>query len=206
MVMTLDKVQTKHSSGYNYWTEKEKDIIRLRYNSHNTKDIQNDLVNECGSYRTLHAIQRQAKDIGVAYKNPANRIWDKRELDILHSMLGKNNYYAISKAIGTRDKNAVKRYCHRHGLTFMGKDGWYNCKEVSMIIGRSEYYVQSLLRCGRIIGQKLASDNPVDIHYQWRITEKELKKFICKYPMELTGRNCDIVQIVSMLAPKFKRK
>jgi hypothetical protein len=69
--------------------------------------------------------------------------------------------------------------------------------------GVGEVVSQNWIRYGKLIATKNTASK--DSH--WHINEDNLRKFIIKYPAELTGRNIDLIQVVSILCPdEFKIK
>jgi excisionase family DNA binding protein len=81
------------------------------------------------------------------------------------------------------------------GIRLLQRNERYTLNEVSEMLGVWDKTVYMWIKNGKLAATK--SGDPTLSH--WNITRNDVRKFIIRYPTELTGRNVDMVQIVDIL-------
>jgi len=133
---------------------------------------------------------------GYPVINP-RRCWSDKDLDDLYELSDEFSLPEIAKKLN-RTEDSVKRKLVKLKISRRTRSGWFTEEEVCNILGCDHRWVQSR-------GLLMSPSNPDKPPRKgkscpWKITEKDLKKFIQEHPEDLIGRKIDIVMIIDILA------
>ena len=177
------------------WTEEEREIVRQEYR--NTHKSRRELAAKLGV--TEYAVAAQVSRMGLG-KRTDRRPWTPEEDELLRELIPRKSVPGIARTMG-RSVNAVTVRAKRIQASRRVRDGWYTKREVCEILGMTHKWVQRRIESGRLKATWHHERQPQqDGSGSWHIEEKDLKRFIRRYPEELNGRNVDLVQVVAILA------
>ena len=182
------KVDTKHK-----WIDEERDIVRREYDGTNL--CAQRIASKIGV--TLYAVKGQLQMLGIAQDK--SRRWTDREIEILSEMITQYSLITIAKRLH-RSVNSVGIKAKRLGCSRRARDGWYTKKEACEIFGVDHHKVQRWIDNNELEASWHSDIKPVKNGGAcWHITTEALRDFIVRHSFELTGRNVDLFQIVSIL-------
>jgi hypothetical protein len=197
LVTATKLVLTKISRHYK-WTPEELEIVRLNYkgSKNSVIIIQRLIKDKYGIDRTYKAIQQKAEGIGLAIK--IFTVWSEEEKEQLKSMVGEYSTDNIAKKLG-RTISSVQNETYVLGLKLAhtNRSEWYTKEDLQHIFGVASESIEKWIQHGFINYSKFNK-------YIYKFTVKQVRDFIMKYPMELTGRNIDLVQIIDIICPKYQ--
>ncbi len=177
------------------WTEDERDFVRLNYKQDN--ESKRYIANRLGV--SYHAVSGQVAKMGLA-KRSGRKSWDEKQDDQLQELIFKHSASRVA-VIMNRSENSIVVRSKRLGLHRRFRDGWYTKTEACEILGVDHKRVQSWIDCGALYAEYHNGHKPQKNGMSmWHIPEKSIYNFLRKCPQELNGRNCDIIQIVEILA------
>ena len=183
-------VRTNHR-----WTEEEREVVRRDYRQ--THKSRRELAAKLGV--TEYAVAGQVSRMGLG-KRTDRRPWTPEEDERLRELIPQKSATRIAKILH-RSINAVTVRAKRLRESQRVRDGWYTKREVSEILGMDHKWVQRRIDAGRLKATWHHGRQPrQNGGGSWHIEEKDLKRFIRRYPHELNGRNVDLVQVVGILA------
>lgn len=195
--MVFQLIDSPHLSGKSpVWSEGEKEIVRQYYDSTPASRslIADNILRKFNIRRTPEAIRRQASCLGLT--NSHYTKWSPDEIKLLEDMIGTYNTKQLAARLGRTQKSVIKK-CQDLGLSMAIRNDWYTKSEVAHILGVGDKTVQKWINAGKLTACHHNPQNPD--HSVWHININALRKFICRYPTELTGRNVDILQLVTIL-------
>ena len=171
------------------WTEDDIEEMRLHYKQNPTAIAY--LAKKLE--RSIYAIRAKAAELG--YVKSGRRFWSEDEDEILRDNVGRYNVAKIADILH-RSHNAV--ILHMKALKLHRKDriDWYTTTEAASILGCSRQKIKMLIDDKKL---SVVPRNGKESHDIWEISRDSFKKFICRFPGELQGRNVDIVQVVDIL-------
>lgn len=169
------------------WTTEEEDVLTQNYK-------QNDKTARMIGVMlglTKDAVKCKANRMGLSNVN-TKIVWSKEEERKLETLAGKYTTSTIGRKLG-RSVCAIARRTELLHISRRTRDGWFTQDAVCKIFGVGHHWLQHRIKSGELKATK-------DGSWEWRITEKDLKLFIRKHPMDLNGRNIDMLMIVDILA------
>jgi hypothetical protein len=179
------------------WTPEELEILRLNYKGTKVSAIiiGQLIKDKYGIDRTKKGIQQKASSIGLAKK--IFTLWDDTEKEQLKSLVGECSTKEISDKLG-RTIGSIHNQAYALGLKLAhtNRCEWYTKEDLLHIFGVASESIE------RWIKQRFINYSKFN-NYIYKFTVKQVRDFIMKYPMELTGRNIDLVQIIDILCPKY---
>jgi len=120
--------------------------------------------------------------------------WKDSEDKYLREHVGFLSYGAMGKHL-KRSMAKVAKRCEFLKIDKDYRDGWFNTTDVAFGFGCTNQHIRDL-----IYDKKLkAKQDKDDKKDNWVIKREAIYKYITQYPMELEGRNCDMVFIVDIL-------
>jgi hypothetical protein len=125
-------------------------------------------------------------------------VWTDEQVAKLEQMAGKYTANQIASKL-KRTKSSVNHKLRDLGLSGYDKNDWYSMKDVCYILGVSD---DTFLRW--VKSRKLKASYHGDNSNVFHVDLVDLKRFIIRYPLELTGRNVDMSQIVVILTSEDK--
>lgn len=182
---------------WHQWTEDQEDIVRRDYKG--THASARAIAENIGLGITEFQVRRKAYTMGLAKKTD-RRPWDPEQDDMLRELMPRYSVNYVSKVM-RRSINSVVVRAKRLGLHLRNHDGWYTKKEVGEILGVEHRWVQRRIDSGILKATYHNGRRPTNHgSAMWHIEEKDLCRFIRRYPQDLEGRNVDIITIVEILA------
>lgn len=192
-MVTAEKLDFKKVGNRTVWTPEELEILRINYKGtgNSVIIIQKLIKDKYGIDRTKKGIQQKASGIGLAKKMVA--FWNDEEKEQLKSLAGECSTKEISDKLG-RTIGSIQNQAYALGLklSHTNRCEWYTKEDLLHIFGVASESIERWIKQG-FINYSRFND------YIYKFTVKQVKDFIMKYPMELTGRNVDLVQFVSIL-------
>ncbi len=180
-------------TGY-IWTESEQEILKKRYTgtTPNILSLQKALYENSGIMRNPHAIRKMATKLQLT--RPTKHPWTEDQIKLLEQLVGKFSAPIISHRVN----HSVSSVCNKAnelGLKLLQRYDWYTLNETAEILGVWRETVLKWIEHGKL----KTSRNTDKEKSTWHITSKQLHDFIVRYPMELTGRNVNMVHLVEIL-------
>lgn len=182
------------SSGLD-WTPPEHSIVRLYFKgTRESIDFITQVIQDrFGIYRSYDAVRHQAKLMGLT-KCKGLR-WGKKDAELITELAGKYTAKQIARKLN-RSLHAIHSKARKLGVVLdsCSRNDWYTLCDLMEIFGVADSTINNW------VSQKLLKCTKYD-EGTYKFQSKDVKSFICKYPMELTGRNVDLLQIVGILCP-----
>ncbi len=177
------------------WTEDEKEIVRRDYRGTNASAQM--IAVMLGV--SFNGVKGQVQKLGVA-KNTDRKRWSLEEEEQLRELITVYPTQKIAR-IMKRSINSVSVRAKRLGLSRRLRDGWFTKKEVCEILGVGHKWLQKRIDSGALKAKphKQGSIPQKGGGAMWEIKAMDLREFIIKHPMELQGRNVDMVLVVDLL-------
>lgn len=180
------------------WNDDELNIVRLHYhgNISSIRCIIKLIKDKFGVLRTYDAVRHKATQLGLTRRK--GYVWTDEQVAKLEQMAGKYTANQIASKL-KRTKSSVNHKLRDLGLSGYDKNDWYSMKDVCYILGVSD---DTFLRW--VKSRKLKASYHGDNSNVFHVDLVDLKRFIIRYPLELTGRNVDMSQIVVILTSEDK--
>jgi len=177
------------------WTEEERLIVRRDYQG--DKASCQAIADALGV--SFYAVKGQASKMGISFQDRQN--WTRQAEDKLRQLMPRYAPIRVAKMMH-RSINSVVLKSKRLGISRKTRDGWYTKLEVCEILGVDHKWLQKRIDSGAL---KARYHSPYRRPGRlgmamWEIDEKDLVRYIRRYPEDLKGRNIDIIQIVELLA------
>jgi hypothetical protein len=192
LVMTLQKPTNIKPR----WQPGEMEILRLHYNStvKNRKYIRDLILAEFGVDRSLTSIQDKASSMSIT--RPMFVKWTKEEEKKLEDWAGTYSTQTIADKLSRR-VGSVEKKCHELKIKLHARmrHGWYTISDINSIFGVSDSTVHKWINSKKLKNEEFNG-------FIYKVTQKNLREFVINYPMELTGRNVDMAQLVEILCTK----
>ena len=185
------------------WTDDEKEIVRARYqgNKQSERDIAAQLSQLGNGTVTPSMVSHMVNRLGIrkVIYGP-ERAWTPEEDERVEELAQKMPVDRIAHFLG-RTPTAVRVRMTRTGVSAVNRTGWYTKREVTQILGVDHKIVQRWIDAGALKANwyREGSKPQQGRSAEWQIQEEDLKDFIRKHAIELTGRNVDLFTIVNML-------
>ena len=133
---------------------------------------------------------------GVPSRQP-RRSWTSEELELLPELAEGLSVLDIARKLD-RSENSVKTKLLRLHVSRRNRSGWFTEQEVCEILGVDHKWLK----------RRPIKMVPFDCNHHprkgkstpWKITETDLKDFICTYPEEIASKDFDFVMVVDILA------
>lgn len=179
-----------------HWTDEEREIVRRDYKGTNASAEA--IAHRLGNGITKWAVKGQVQMIGLAKVHRNG--WSPEEDERLGQLITRYAPNTVAKMMG-RGVNSVVVRAKRLGYSRRVRDGWFTKTEVCEILGVDHKWVQQRIDAGQLKASWHNGTKPTNKGSAcWHIAEQDLKAFIQRYPLELTGRNVDLFTIVEILA------
>lgn len=176
-----------------HWNESERIIVRRDYQG--TNDSARRIAQRLGV--SFNGVKGQIQKLGIA--KIRHYRWTPEEDMRLRELLGEYAPITVAKLM-KRSVNSVTVHSKRLGIYRRYRDGWYTKNEVREIFGVDHKWVQARIDNGALGASWHHEHRPQkNGGGSWHISEKSLREFIKNHSYELTGRNVDLIQIVSIL-------
>ena len=201
MTTMLVKAGRKGGSAHKHkWADDERDIVRRDYNGHNQSAhfIADKLTYMTGDKITFNAVKGQVAMMGISQnKSPA---WTEKEIEILIEMITQYSPITIARRLH-RSVNAVVLKSKGLGYSRRIRDGWFTKKDVCEILGVGHKKVQGWIDSGALEATWHSNIKPgKNGGACWHITTEALRGFIISHPIELMGRNVDLIVLVQLVS------
>lgn len=179
-------------TGY-LWTEKEIEIVKKCYkgNKQNVLEIQKQLKYFCGVDRSTCAISKMAQKLDLTRRRICYT-WSENDDILLENMAGSHTAQQIATKLKKSIHSVYHRASEKHICLYIKHD-IYSVQRIADMLGVWENTVL------RWIKEKSLKAIPHDHKTHWQISREDLRDFIINHPVELTGRNLDMLQIVDIL-------
>lgn len=182
--------KSKKISSGNNWSEEDKNYVRENYR--HTWESAQQVANVLK--RTPIAVQCMA---GILHlHNRVRNNWKKEEDEFL-----VENYADKSLAFLTgklsRSRNSI--YCRAEALGIVRHDrnACFTIHELVSVLGVAHRTIKSWVDSGQLKCEiEKPESGPV---FRYRITRQNLKVFLKKHPLELQGKNVDMVWLIDTL-------
>jgi hypothetical protein len=181
------------------WTDEERQIVRRDYKGNNAsaEAIARYLSALTGDRITIWAVRGQVQKLGIAKIMRKN--WDPEEDERLAELISTYPPAKVAKMMH-RGINSVVLRAKRLGCSRRARNGWFTKKDVCGICGVDHHIVQRWIDQGLLKASWHNDRRPQkDGSAYWHIEEKDFKRFVCRYPGELQGRNVDLIVLVDIL-------
>jgi len=123
--------------------------------------------------------------------------WTDKDGKKLIDFAGKYPIAIIAKKMG-RTEGSVSCKMKRLGLINRHRIDCYSLSDLVVVLGMGREKILNFIESGKL---KATNNDPKErIGIRWHIEEKDLIKFIRKYPSVLQGRNVDMLWLVDILA------
>jgi hypothetical protein len=176
------------------WSEDDLEVVRRDYEG--TRRSCEAIGAKLGV--SSDAVYEQVQALGLA--SPQRMPWSREDIERLQELIHKYPLHRIAGMMG-RSVNSVRKKTTKVKLRLRSRDGGYTLNEVCEILGVDHHWARARIDCGSLRATWQNGKKPAQAGSSpWRITEKDLKKFIITYSDELLGRNVDIQQIVWICA------
>lgn len=187
--------------GHGYeWSSEEKEILKKYYNGTKASlpGLQKMLYEKSGVLRNFDTIRKMAGNLKLTILKRAK--WTESEIKLLETLAGTCNSEALvnefkNKLHSNRTPRAICGKASELGIRLLQRNDRYTLMEIAEMLGVWGKTVSMWIRTEKLVANKF-TDKPIS---HWNITRENLRKFIIRYPTELTGRNVDMVQIVDIL-------
>ena len=177
------------------WTDEDREIIRRDY-AHTLASAEA-IALKLGV--SVYALKGQVAALGIA-KRTNWQPWAPEDDRRLKRLLARYNTRRVA-AIMHRSVNSVVSRAKRIHLHRRTRYGWYTKMEVCEILAVDHHWLQRHIDSGALKATYHNGRRPTHRGLaMWHIDKKDLSTFIRRYPVELTGRNVDLLQIVDILA------
>jgi len=189
----------RKKSGTNFnWSPEEDEIVRLHYKGvvESVRQISQTIYTKFGITRSHDSIVHRASTL-LLTKNICTK-WTTEEEEKLANMAGKYSTSYICKILG-RSVGSIQRKCHDLNLSrdTRQRDGWYILSDLPHIFGVSFKTIYRWIDEGKLKGTQYDGRT-------LKFSRKNLKAFYCRWTLELSGRNVDLLQIREILCPDYK--
>ncbi|HUV51634.1 MAG TPA: helix-turn-helix domain-containing protein [Dehalococcoidia bacterium] len=191
----MAKNYTRNNKNNHRWTEDETLIVRRDYKG----DKASTQAIADGLGVSFYAVKGQVSKMGITFQD--RQYWTKREEERLRELMPRYAPTRVAK-IMHRCLNSVVLKSKRLGISRRTRYGWFTKQEVCEILGVDHKWLQKRIDSGSLKARyHYPYHKPGKLGMaSWEIDEKDLVRYIRRYPQDLMGRNVDIIQIVEMLA------
>jgi hypothetical protein len=164
-------------------------------NKQSVYKIMREIKNKYGIDRTYSAVRNEVTELHLTkHKNYPE--WTPEKEEKLAELAGKHTLKQLGKILGhTRDSVAHKMQAMK--MSNYCRDGWYTVKDLMYIFGVCDETVNRWIKRD-MLKAKSFGDTKVK-----KIDQKELKKFVLKYPVELTSRNIQLALYNAIISPEY---
>ena len=185
------------------WTDEEKELIRARYTGtkQSARVIAEQLSQLGNGVVTAPMVSHMLDRLNLRRVTYGpERAWTPEEDEKIEELSQKMPIDRIAHYLG-RTPTAVRLRMTRTGVSAVNRVGWYTKSEVMQILGVDHRIVQRWIDSGALKANWYREGHKPGPHgmSEWQIQEEDLKDFIMKHSIELTGRNVDLFTIVTML-------
>jgi hypothetical protein len=208
--MVVKTIQNNLINGHR-WTPEELDLIRVEYKGtlKSAEIIAKRISALTGDTISSQAVKKQAVNNGLTTRRC--KIWDDKELEYFIKLIGKYSMKDMlrkMKAAGyKRTMKSLDAKLSELNMKADDRDGWYTKVEVCEILGVGRETVQKWIDSKSLKATYHHGVEPTKDcgRAYWHIEESDLRDFIIKHSMDLTGRNVDLFQIVTILMSDRER-
>lgn len=176
------------------WTEDEKEYVRVNYRR-NGKSLE---LIALHLNRTADSITSQISRQGLTNGRENYKKWSEDDLEFLRENYGEITADKLQRVLN-RSMSTITKKAWKLGLKRFTRSDWYTIEDASKIFGVGLRTARQWIDSGKLNADKVynLNDGRVRVH---RISKDGMRKFIRRYPMELQGRNLDVVQLVEILS------
>lgn len=181
-------------SQFKYWTEEEIKIVKLHYKGkhQNIKTIMQLIKDKCHINRSYYAIRHEASNLGLT-KNKG-KIWTTNQEKELINYAGSYTPQQIAFKM-KRTLSSIHHKMQDLGLNGRDRIDWYTMGDVCEILGVCDDTFNRWVKSGKLKASFISEKSTI-----YQVGLEDLRNFIRRYPLELTGRNVDMSQIVQILS------
>jgi len=182
------------------WTEEERLIVRRDYKG--THASAKEIGDRLGV--SFLAVRGQVLRMGITFQD--RHYWTPKQDEQLRTLMPRYAPRRVAHMMH-RSLNSVVVRAKRLGISRRTRDGWYTKQDVCEILGVDHKWLQRRIDSGALKARYHYPYHKPGILGMacWEIDEKDLVRYIRRYPQELIGRNVDIIQIVELLAGLLNR-
>lgn len=195
--MVLQTISNPICKYQQLWTQQELDFLKVSYKGTkgNVFSVQQSIKRMFGIDRTYYAIRHKAKDLELTKHR--SRKWSKLQESELENLASEMPVKKIALKMN-RTLHSIRNKCNELGIKTgtPGRCNWYTQQDLVHIFGVCNTTILRWIKNKELIADKQGSS--------YKISIKDLRNFIIKYPFEFTGRNVDMIQIVDILTSNVK--
>ena len=160
--------------------------------------IQTVIRDRLGIDRGYDAVRHAAARIGITCRK--GTFWTEEDVAFLEEMACTMTPLQISNKLH-RSISSIYHKAYKQGIQLgsTSRHDWYNLEDLMEIFSVTSDTIHKWVKDG-LLKQSIYN------HATRRFEQKDVKSFICKYPMMLNGRNVDLCQLVDILVPNDKSK
>lgn len=180
--------------GYHLWTEADDDAVRREYDG--TWQATDRIALRLGV--SFYAVKGRAARLGVSRSLRPD--WTAKEVAFLETYAKQHSAQWIAARLPGRSLVAVNVKIKRLGLSRRERDGWYTKTEACQILGVEHRWIQARIDRGELKATHHHGERPgQDGGRLWNIEVAALRAFVLNNLESLSGRNVDLVGLVSLL-------
>jgi hypothetical protein len=168
------------------YTLEDKEYIRLHDDG--TEQTRQRIAEKLG--RTMHGIRHMCGRIGVQRWRTDD--WEQWEDDYLREHIGRMCCQDMAKCLHRGRGKLQSRIIYLR-LGRNHRDGWFDTNDVAFGLGCSHTHVLDLINRGKLKAKQGGKGKI------WVVKKEAIYNYLTTYPMELDGKNCDMVFIVDIL-------
>lgn len=172
------------------WSEEDKNYViqNYRHNWESAQQVANVLK------RTPIAVQCMAGTLHLY--NRIRKNWSKKEDEFLVENYAQKSMHSLVNYL-KRSRNSI--YCRAEylGIVRHNRNDCFTIQELVTALGVAHRTIRSWADSGQLRCETEKADGgPV---FRYRVTRQNLKAFLKKHPLELQGKNVDMVWLIDVL-------
>ena len=175
------------------WTNKEKEVIRTEYRG-NLASVK--LISQKVNH-PISSIKGQIYRLGLG-RRIDYKLWTQEEEEQLADLITRLPVHKITKIMG-RSVNSIAIHAYKLRMSPRARDGYFTQRDLCLLLGVDHHWIRHRITRGEL--EATPNDKPIPAHGGgfWRISEKEVKRFIIANARILTGRNIDLEVLIYIM-------
>lgn len=173
-----------------WWSEEDKNYVIQNY-KHTIESAQ-----QVGNVlkRTAIAVQCMAGTLHL--QNRVRNNWKTEEDEFLTDNYADKSMHFLTDKLG-RSRNSIYCRAEELGIVRHDRNDCFTIQDLVPVLGIAHRTIRSWIESGKLKCEvEKPESGPV---FRYRITRQNLKLFLKKYPLELQGKNVDMVWLIDIL-------